>query len=273
MENEINLKSEYYILYYQFLELDKKSLLYGRNDELIIAFMLYYKALIENQKEKTNKIKDRILDKFLELEISPKQIKPYTKECKLKNNLKLHFKEFFEAIKLFNNFRKKIGKKNRENIAKKMLEYRLQYYNFFILDVEKIEYIEYKEKNITYFPLQVLNEFHNTMSHLCSIFITTRSNDNNINRAENHLKRAILDIYKVIIKDFFIIKQDVTKIRDDVAEIRNDVAEIRDLEYKTIGTDRIITIIEAINSKNNKHKDDIFKKYKEVCGKIINFYN
>ncbi|EDP6673893.1 hypothetical protein FVY81_09010, partial [Campylobacter jejuni] len=71
MENEINLKSEYYILYYQFLELDKKSLLYGRNDELIIAFMLYYKALIENQKEKTNKIKDRILDKFLELEISP----------------------------------------------------------------------------------------------------------------------------------------------------------------------------------------------------------
>ncbi|ECL2616136.1 hypothetical protein FSM99_06990 [Campylobacter jejuni] len=107
MENEINLKSEYYILYYQFLELDKKSLLYGRNDELIIAFMLYYKALIENQKEKTNKIKDRILDKFLELEISPKQIKPYTKECKLKNNLKLHFKEFFEAIKLFNNFRKK----------------------------------------------------------------------------------------------------------------------------------------------------------------------
>ncbi|HEH3829162.1 TPA: hypothetical protein ACIK1A_000620, partial [Campylobacter jejuni] len=142
-----------------------------------------------------------------------------------------------------------------------------------ILDVEKIEYIEYKEKNITYFPLQVLNEFHNTMSHLCSIFITTRSNDNNINRAENHLKRAILDIYKVIIKDFFIIKQDVTKIRDDVAEIRNDVAEIRDLEYKTIGTDRIITIIEVINSKNNKHKDDIFKKYKEVCGKIINFYN
>ncbi|HIC6954208.1 TPA: hypothetical protein ACW316_001796, partial [Campylobacter jejuni] len=112
----------------------------------------------------------------------------------------------------------------------------------------------------------VLNEFHNTMSHLCSIFITTRSNDNNINRAENHLKRAILDIYKVIIKDFFIIKQDVTKIRDDVAEIR-------DLEYKTIGTDRIITIIEVINSKNNKHKDDIFKKYKEVCGKIINFYN
>ncbi|EDP6442509.1 hypothetical protein FVN63_06665 [Campylobacter jejuni] len=118
------------------------------------------------------------------------------------------------------------------------------------------------------------------MSHLCSIFITTRSNDNNINRAENHLKRAILDIYKVIIKDFFIIKQDVTKIRDDVAEIRNDVAEIRndvaeirDLEYKTIGTDRIITIIEVINSKNNKHKDDIFKKYKEVCGKIINFYN
>ncbi|HAN0676158.1 hypothetical protein OT410_07230 [Campylobacter jejuni] len=104
------------------------------------------------------------------------------------------------------------------------------------------------------------------MSHLCSIFITTRSNDNNINRAENHLKRAILDIYKVIIKDFFIIKQDVTKIRDDVAEIR-------DLEYKTIGTDRIITIIEVINSKNNKHKDDIFKKYKEVCGKIINFYN
>ncbi|MCW1716516.1 hypothetical protein OLW00_04935 [Campylobacter jejuni] len=89
---------------------------------------------------------------------------------------------------------------------------------------------------------------------------------------KNHFKNvSILDIYKVIIKDFFIIKQDVTKIRDDVAEIRNDVAEIRDLEYKTIGTDRIITIIEVINSKNNKHKDDIFKNIKKYVEKLLIF--
>ncbi|EIN8284544.1 hypothetical protein LO840_000272 [Campylobacter coli] len=268
MESKVILKSEYYILYYRFLELDKKSLLCGRDDQLILAFMLYYKALIEDKEETVNKIKDKMSEMFLERDMSPREINFDIKTICIENDLNLYSKFFLEALGVFNKFRKKIGKKNRENIAKKLLEDRLQYYNFFTLDVKTIVY---EERDVTYFPLQVLNEFHNAMSHLCSVFISTGASENNIKRAENHLQRAILDLYKVIIKDFFIIvSQDVTKEQNDTIEkIKNDIITIRDLEYKTIGVDRTMEKF----SENNKPKKNIFQEYKKVCKKIINFFN
>ncbi|EOH5273302.1 hypothetical protein ACL9WK_001190 [Campylobacter jejuni] len=268
MESKVILKSEYYILYYRFLELDKKSLLYGRDDQLILAFMLYYKALIEDKEETVNKIKDKMSEMFLERNMSPREINFDTKTIYIKNDLNLYSKFFLEALGMFNKFRKKIGKKNRENIAKKLLEDRLQYYNFFTLDVKTIVY---EERDVTYFPLQVLNEFHNTMSHLCCVFMSIRASENNIKRAENHLQRAILDLYKVIIKDFFIIvSQDIIKEQNDaIQKIKNDIIEIRNLEYKTIGTDRIT----RKPSENNKSEENIFQKYEKVCEKIIDFFN
>lgn len=53
-KSAIKLDFEYYILYCQFLQIDKESLFFGRNYELVFCFLLYYRALLN--KNNTQKI-------------------------------------------------------------------------------------------------------------------------------------------------------------------------------------------------------------------------
>lgn len=258
-KEELILHTTYYNLYYQFLTLDKESLIDGRNDELITAFLFYHNALLKNDQKNIKEMRKKIVSALSENNIIPIKLNYDKKISKCKNNIELFFNLFYNSMGLFDKFRKAIGENNRKNIAIEMLQHRLQYYNFFKIDIETIQYNQ-QSCGITSIPLQTLNEFHNAMSHLCSIFISTGATESNVKRAENHLKRAILDLYKVIIKDFFIIAD---KNNDNTKQIIDTIKTIRELEYRTIGKDRII----------QSNKKDIFSEYKKVCEKIIDFFN
>lgn len=270
MKKILYLNTQYYNLYYQFLTFDKESLVCGRSDSLIVAFLFYHNALLKNDQKTIKEMRKKIVSNLSEYGIEPQELTYANKISTCENNMRLFFSFFYNSMGSFNKFRKTIGESNRKHIAIEMLQHRLQYYNFFEIDITTTKYKE-QACGTTHIPLQTLNEFHNAMSHLCSVFISTGASENNIKRAENHLQRAILDLYKVIIKDFFIIvSQDIIKEQNDtIQKIKNDIIEIRNLEYKTIGTDRIT----RKPSENNKSEENIFQKYEKVCEKIIDFFN
>ncbi|EPA8347446.1 hypothetical protein ACQ64L_001453 [Campylobacter coli] len=59
-KSSIKLDFEYYILYSQFLQIDRESLISGRNYELVFCFLLYYRALLN--KNNTQKIVAKIIN-------------------------------------------------------------------------------------------------------------------------------------------------------------------------------------------------------------------
>lgn len=57
-KSSIKLDFEYYILYSQFLQIDRESLISGRNYELVFCFLLYYRALLNKKQYSKNRSKN-----------------------------------------------------------------------------------------------------------------------------------------------------------------------------------------------------------------------
>ncbi|KQI04497.1 hypothetical protein K778_09220, partial [Campylobacter coli CVM 41965] len=63
---------KYYILYSQFLQIDRESLISGRNYELVFCFLFYYRALLN--KNNTQKIVAKIINAIRYQERLPEKI-------------------------------------------------------------------------------------------------------------------------------------------------------------------------------------------------------
>lgn len=241
-------------LYINFLELDKLSLFIGRQYRIIVLFLFYYYLLSQNEENKIQQIRDK-LAQILNDETESNLIEPIIKPeiLILQNesqtgNFQNWMKEFLEALKIFEKFREKLSQEDKQKIAQNNLFDRLSYYNIQIPN--EMDFSKTLAKNNI--PRQILNEFHNAMSHLFTI--TAKNKDikiaQNMQRAINHLKRRTLDFYKTIIKDYYIIKHDES--------FKQEVLKIREKEYQSIGDDRDFNT-----------SDGIFKEYKNICENIL----
>ncbi len=137
-KSAVKLDFEYYILYCQFLQIDKESLFYGRNYELVFCFLLYYRALLN--KNNTQKIVAKIINVIRCQDRLPEKIHYREKIICMDNQhrdlsqtLSSCIVEFYNSIDLYNTFRKNIGFENRKKIAIEMLNRASEHYGFFWL--------------------------------------------------------------------------------------------------------------------------------------------
>ncbi|EPM6221661.1 hypothetical protein ACTNVU_001605 [Campylobacter coli] len=196
-KSTIKLDFEYYILYSQFLQIDRESLFFGRNYKLVFCFLLYYRALLN--KNNTQKIVAKIINAIRCQERLPEKIHYREKIICMDNQhrtlsqiLSSCIVEFYNSIDLYNTFKKNIGFENRKKIAIEMLNRASEHYGFFGLNRGGITY---KEEKISFVPVQALNEFHHGMSHLCEVFLKEDARYTNLERAIPHFKRGMMDIY------------------------------------------------------------------------------
>lgn len=195
-KSSIKLDFEYYILYSQFLQIDRESLISGRNYELVFCFLLYYRALLN--KNNTQKIVAKIINAIRCQKRLPEKIHYKEKIICMDNHhrdlsqiLSSCVVEFYNSIDLYNTFRKNIGFENRKKIAIEMLNRASEHYGFFGLNRGGITY---KEAKISCAPIPALNEFHHAMSHLCKVFLKDDARYTNLERAIPHFKRGMMDI-------------------------------------------------------------------------------
>ncbi|ENT9831597.1 hypothetical protein ACNKNZ_000350 [Campylobacter coli] len=262
-KSSIKLDFEYYILYSQFLQIDRESLISGRNYELVFCFLLYYRALLN--KNNTQKIVAKIINAIRCQERLPEKIHYKEKIICMDNHhrdlsqiLSSCVVEFYNSIDLYNTFRKNIGFENRKKIAIEMLNRASEHYGFFGLNRGGITY---KEAKISCAPIPVLNEFHHAMSHLCEVFLKDDARYTNLERAIPHFKRGMMDIYKTIIRDFLILNQ-------DALGVKQEALKIRELEYQTIGKPKKVTKNPTSNLISKK-EEKVIPGYKELCERIV----
>ncbi|HEB7538824.1 TPA: hypothetical protein SB591_001118 [Campylobacter coli] len=262
-KSAIKLDFEYYILYCQFLQIDKESLFYGRNYELVFCFLLYYRALLN--KNNTQKIVAKIINVIRCQDRLPEKVHYREKIICMDNQhrdlsqtLSSCIAEFYNSIDLYNTFRKNIGFENRKKIAIEMLNRASEHYGFFGLSRGGITY---KEEKISCVPIQALDEFHHGMSHLCAVFLKEDGRYTNLERAIPHFKRGMMEVYKTIIRDFMILNK-------DALGVKQEALKIRELEYQTIGKPKTVTKNPTTNLTNKK-EEKVIPGYKELCEKIV----
>ncbi|EPA2201262.1 hypothetical protein ACQ1FW_001806, partial [Campylobacter coli] len=74
MEKILVLNTQYYNLYYQFLTFDKESLVCGRSDSLIVAFLFYHNALLKNDQKTIKEMRKKIVSNLSEYDIEPQKL-------------------------------------------------------------------------------------------------------------------------------------------------------------------------------------------------------
>ncbi|ULO00166.1 hypothetical protein CMOL_1014 [Campylobacter sp. RM10537] len=265
--------SGFFKIYDVFIQIDlKTSLSYGRNYDIIKKlFMFFANDLIlnpENYEEAYKKLREEILNYFALIEeylnITAQRSSVVSINSALISSLSKYkkiFSDFLHSIAMFIKFRNKIQIKGRSIIAKNNIVERLNYY-FNFQDIQAVEQIVEKIEfqNDSNIPKQVLTEFHNFMSHVCTAYSLSNEDKNtdvfskNIERAINHIKRGTLDCYKIIIKDFFILmknnKEEYLMIPKDEYKLFN----IRINEYQSLG----------------KEDMEVIENYKKYAAFILN---
>ncbi|MGJ0124206.1 hypothetical protein [Campylobacter coli] len=258
--------SNFFRNYDIFIQIDSKtSLLCGRNYEIIKeAFIFFANNLVlhpKNFKEAYGKLREKFLNYFTLVEEDLGITAQRSSIVCINNDLTssfllfnksqdLKFKkilgEFLYSIKMFEEFRDKIQMEGRRTIAKNNIIERLSYY-FNFEDTQAVEQIVKKIEfqNDSSIPKQVLTEFHNFMSHVCTAYSLSDEDKNtdifskNIERAINHIKRGTLDCYKIIIKDYFMLEYSVLPMN-----IKNQLFNLRINEYKNLGHNNINILVE-----------------------------
>ncbi|WP_239819976.1 hypothetical protein [Campylobacter molothri] len=222
----------------------------------------------ENYEEAYKKLREEILNYFALIEeylnITAQRSSVVSINSALISSLSKYkkiFSDFLHSIAMFIKFRNKIQIKGRSIIAKNNIVERLNYY-FNFQDIQAVEQIVEKIEfqNDSNIPKQVLTEFHNFMSHVCTAYSLSNEDKNtdvfskNIERAINHIKRGTLDCYKIIIKDFFILmknnKEEYLMIPKDEYKLFN----IRINEYQSLG----------------KEDMEVIENYKKYAAFILN---
>ncbi|EAH8851289.1 MULTISPECIES: hypothetical protein [Campylobacter] len=227
--NLAEIEKVFYTTYDLFAQADTALSLthHGKNLNLIKQMMIFYLNSLSSKK-----ISEK--DKFANFEQLRTDVESYIIYCEKKygylfsskvpkaqiNNKKFlecmkDIKNFSQSIADFIVFRQSLTKEEKKKIAAVNLKKRLKYYfdfdNYTLID-QIISQI-YSKDNLINIPKQVLIEFHNFMSHICSAYTTKNIiiQNKNIERAKNHLYRGSLDLYKIIIKDYFICNEVVNK--------------------------------------------------------------
>lgn len=205
--------------------------------------------LLETQKEKIS------MSSCNERELN--ELRDIQQQC----NKAIQF--FFKSYAFYNKFRGALGSDEKTRLAVNNFCDRFAYYCGKTCSREEIERIFDKQEYIlNEIPRQCLIEFHNAMSHLCSLYRDSKTqtnrqdNEKNIQRAKNHFLRGGLDACKIIIKDFFALNLERLDKNDEICQ---DYIYVRKLEYDLIG--------------NDDRKNEIQITYFKICEKILHRYN
>lgn len=280
----IDINKLYYELYSLFLKIDSTtSLSIGRSNKIISRFMsLFYKKYAspdvrlnsemeeivkEIQKKlvelnKSNKLTNLLASKVEKISMSScnerelDELRFFQEQC----NKTISF--FYRSLAFYAKFRDNLQHSDKLKLIVKNFSDRFAYYCKDICPREELEKIFEKQKyELRETPRQCLIEFHNAMSHLCSLYragkTQTNKKDNQINiqRASNHFLRGGLDACKIIIKDYFVLNLENIDKNDEICK---DYMRVRELEYNLIGED--------------DKKQEIQGIYLSICKKILKRY-
>lgn len=260
-----NIKSDEYLfffkLYNAFLQIDSvASMVYGRNRELIKKFFNVYLKIANNDnalEESKNDLKiafEEYVKLMLHLYNKDTMAQHSTYPHVLNNpNITEAFREFAEAVEKYQKWRLSLTPHDIKTIYIANLNDRHKYYTNKPFDTEININIDTQTMQNNQILKQSIIEFHNAISHLNSIFFTTR--ELNKQKAINHFIRGSLDSYKAIIKDYFCLLNDDKKVE---CSHFDKVKALRQKEYGIIGSD-------------NKNK--VLQEYKLIASDMINEKN